>query len=216
MWFLPVYFFAELLILCILCLRKGRKIALALSCIIVIVLSILAASLPQMHFYRISIKILIGVVFICFGYEVETRKILYKIPLSLAFMMLVCAVLFSHINGFAAMGSLELGNGILFFANACLTSLFLLVVSLKVEERGAKIRFVNWFGRSTIVILCTNNLLIESIRLLDYKVTGNVLLHSGLTGCIIFTAILVFLEVPLIIISEGSFAFVFGRQVKKV
>ena len=48
--------------------------------------------------------------------------------------MLVCGAVLSHVNGFAAIGSLELGNGLLFFWDAALTSTALLSLLKKAED----------------------------------------------------------------------------------
>ena len=71
------------------------------------------------------------------------------------------------------------------------------------------------FGQNTIVILCTNNLLIETIRLADHKLTGDFLLKTGLAGSLLFTALLILIEIPVIKLASGPFAPMFGKQAKK-
>ena len=65
---------------------------------------------------------------------------------------------------------------------------------------------------NTIVILCTNNLLIEAIRLLDHKLTGDWLLHADLLGCFVFWLILILAEYTLIRLPEGKLGFLYGKQ----
>ena len=57
---------------------------------------------------------------------------------------------------------------------------------------------LSFWGRNTIVILCTNNLIIELIRLIDHKIANDSLLSLGLLGCLVFTMLIIAIEIPLI------------------
>lgn len=215
LWFLPVYFLAEFLMIMFLRIRNGRKIAIGASVAVVIVLSLLSNSMPSLQLFRFLIKCMIGLIFVCYGYELARLKALDKISVSLAAIMIILGAVLSHINGFAAVGSLELGNGVLFFLSAALTGTAVLALLKKVESAGRCLPGFSFFGRNTIVILCTNNLLIETIRLADHKLTGDFLLRLGLTGSMLFTALLILIEIPIILLAGGLIAPVFGTQAKK-
>ena len=71
---------------------------------------------------------------------------------------------------------------------------------------------LSFFGQNSIVILCTNNLIIEVCRLLDYKIFGNILISWGLYGNIIFTIILIAIEIPIIILTKKTkLSILFGK-----
>ena len=216
LWFLPVFFLAELIFLAFMKIRNGRWGAVVAAGLIIVALCFLSDSMPSAQPLRLVVKCLIGFVFVCFGYELRQRKWIEKISIPMASFFLIVGAVLSHLNGFTAVGSLELGNAPLFFLNAALTGTAILALFFHAEKAGASLRFLSWFGRNTIVILCTNNLLIETVRLLDHRLTGDFLLHTGLVGSLLFTILLILLEIPLIKLAEGRFAPLFGKRIKKV
>ena len=215
LWFLSVYFFSEFLLLIFLCIRNGRKIAIGVSIAIVIILSVLSHSMPSQQLLRLLVKSLIGFTFVCLGYELSRLKLFDRISVLLSLVLLICGATLSKVNGFAAIGSLEIGNGFLFFLSAAFTGSAILALLKKVESAGAHLPGLSLFGQNTIVILCTNNLLIETIRLADHKLTGDFLLKTGLAGSLLFTALLILIEIPVIKLASGPFAPMFGKQAKK-
>ena len=73
---------------------------------------------------------------------------------------------------------------------------------------GEKIEF---FGRNTLVILCTHMIFIEIIRLLDYKMLKNVLPALGAFESFAFAFIVIILEIPTIIFSNKYLWFLYGK-----
>ena len=66
--------------------------------------------------------------------------------------------------------------------------------------------------RTLLVILLTNNLLIEVIRLLDYKIAGDWLLKMGMVGSLIMTLVLGIMESCMIILSrKRGIRILFGK-----
>ena len=117
------------------------------------------------------------------------------------------------INGSVGIGALEFGVIGFFYANAIVTSIGLLSLFCYAENNNFEIKWLAYFGVDSIVVLCTNNLLIEIIRLLDYKLSGNFLLEHGMFGCIIFTILLLILEYGIIRISQNKYiGFLFGKK----
>ena len=217
LWFLPVYFIAEFIMLAFLCIGNGRKLAVGASVAIIIVLSFFADSMPSQQLLRLLIKSLIGFTFVCLGYELSRLKLFDRIAVPLSITMLVCGAVLSHVNGFAAIGSLELGNGPLFFGDAALTSTAILALLKKAEDNKTdKLKWLSYFGQNTMVILCTNNLLIETVRLLDYKLTGDYLLRSGLAGSVCFTLLLIGMEYGMIRLFSGKLCILVGKMPKTV
>ena len=215
LWFLPVYFLAEFLMLAFLRISNGRKLAVGATAAFAVLLSFFADTMPRLQILRLLIKSAIGFAFVCLGYELERLKLLGKISVLLSITMLVCGAVLSHVNGFAAIGSLELGNCLLFFWDAALTSTALLSLLKKAEDNKTdNLKRLSYFGQNTIVILCTNNLLIETVRLLDYKVTGDFLLRSGLAGSVFFTLLLIGMECGLIRLFSGKLSVLVGKMPK--
>lgn len=127
------------------------------------------------------------------------------------FVLIVCSALALY-NGFSAIGSLQLNNPFLFFINA--VGLTMAWFCLFRKEDDAKwSHWLSFWGKNSIVILCTNNLLIEIIRLLDARLTHGILLTYGIWGSIALTLIIIGIEIPLI---QGSMhsrlSILFGKR----
>ena len=72
---------------------------------------------------------------------------------------------------------------------------------------------LSFWGRNTIVILCTNNLIIELIRLIDHKIANDSLLSLGLLGCLVFTMLIIAIEIPLIkSVMNTKLSILFGKK----
>ena len=87
-------------------------------------------------------------------------------------------------------------------------------INYGIMNEEAKIRMEK-YGKNTIVLLVTNNLLIEMIRLIDYKITGNILIRLGIFGSILFTVGLLIIEWWFIKVANGPLGFLFGRMRKE-
>lgn len=217
MWFIPVFFFAELLMLLLLCMKRGRYAALGLSAAVILGTILISDRMPESPALRLAVKTMISFVFVTWGYEMERSRILDRIPLTISILMIIAGAALARFNGFAAIGSLETGkSALLFYFDAAVTSTAILALFRRAEHSDRfRAGWLAWIGRNTIVILCTNNLLIETIRLLDHKLTGDVLLRTGIWGSLLFTGILILLEIPLMHLAEGPLGPVFGKQAKK-
>jgi len=217
LWFLPVYFFSEQITIAFPGSEKGGTAASIAAALSVIGLCVIANRIPTSFWLRILIKSLIGFVFVRLGMTLQRFGLLEKISCPWAAVLLAAGAFLSHLNGFAAIGSLEIGNGLLFFSSAALICTSILCVFQHAEKWNLfRTELLEQMGRNTIVVVCTNNLLIETIRLLDYKLTGNYLLRHGLAGCVLFFVILSVCELLLIRFSRNNLAFLFGRTGQKV
>lgn len=214
LWFLPCYVLAEFLAAAVrVCdsraMQIGRKLLFA---VVVVLLCLLAENMPTDWRLRVLLKSLIGWIFVEIGISLSKHRIHEKIPIGGVTALLVIGAVLSEYNGFSAIGSLQLQNPLLFFANAAMTSTGILALCKYAETvRTAHLKCLELYGRNTIVVVCTNNLLIEIIRLLDYKLFGDVLLRSGLMGCAVFTAILLVIEYILIRMAQGPLGVLFGK-----
>lgn len=108
----------------------------------------------------------------------------------------------SQVNGFASM--FDMGSSMLYFINALGLSLVLLTFCRYLEQHSFHFqKLLLYFGVNSIIVLCTNNLLIEVIRLLDYKTLG--IFSSNFIPSFFFFLIIFTLEIPIIKIFEGKF-----------
>ena len=111
------------------------------------------------------------------------------------------------LNGDASMN--KMNNVWLYFLNATGTSVGIITLINSLQHKysfNSKFRdFITYFGINSIIVLCTNNLIIEIIRLFDYKLTGNWMMNTGYWGCFVLFLLLVIAEIPVIKAFEGRF-----------
>lgn len=213
LWFIPCYFFAEVMFLT-LYVKLPKVLRLSLLTIIIAIIGILnIVGFSTVGVFRMILKILVGVVFVYIGYLINQYKITNKVTMNSAIVMLILGAILSNLNGFAAIGSLEFQNVILFFASATLTSIAILAIFANMKLKYVS-KSLFLFGSNTIIVLCTNNLLIEIIRILDYQLTGNMLIELGTCGGVIFTLLIILIETIVIYGSKGKVGVLFGRTIK--
>lgn len=128
-------------------------------------------------------------------------------------LLLVVGSVLAEFNGFVGIGALELKNPFLFFSDAFLISIAVIILFTVYRKSGLQeLRGLSFFGKDSIVILLTNNLLIEVIRLLDYKIAGDWLLKMGMVGSLIMTLVLGIMESCMIILSrKRGIRILFGK-----
>lgn len=169
MWFLPVYFYAEFLFLLSL---KYIRIKL-LGFVVTTIFTLFCCCewlFPDGTFRQVKL-VLIGFVFIYVGYMYAKYKICSRISFIPMLLLFVIFSIGPQVNGFASV--YDMGTPLLFFLDAFGLSLVLLVLCRYLEQYCVrKQKLLIYFGVNSIIVLCTNNLLIEVIRLLDYKLTG--------------------------------------------
>ncbi len=208
LWFLPCYFFSETILKSIIAIKNNLSfkillsIGIPLSCLIVIIY-LLNVNL----FY----KILISEVFCLSGYFISHLNIIEKIKKWQALLGFSFLSFTGCMNGYVGIGGLQLGNQLLFFMNGIFLSLFLIAILYSHENLRIWKRFEYW-GIYSIIVLCTNNLYIEIIRLIDYKFTGNLLLNSNYLGILLFTIILIIIEKNTIKVAKEKLMFLFGKK----
>lgn len=213
LWFLPCYFLAEILMLATMCRSSLKWSAAALAVLTTAMLSVFPNKIPDAMILRLLVKIMICFVFVWAGRCIQRYRLLEKVPAWTAILMLIGGGVLAQVNGFAAIGSLELGTGYLFFIDAVMTCIAILSLFCVAEKRALfNWSWLSYIGKNTIVILCTNNLLIESIRLLDHKLTGDTLLRFGIAGSILLFLVLFAAEWLLIHAFQGPLGVLMGRK----
>lgn len=148
----------------------------------------------------------IGYLFIYAGYICARYNVVRKIGYGLALFLIVTFSYVGQLNGFSSMSYMN--HAWLYLLTATVMSVSIIALCRALEEKRVlnKDSVICFYGRNSLIILCTNNFLIEVIRLVDFKLTGNILLNIGFAGSIIFFFILMLLECPIMKKLEGKFA----------
>lgn len=212
LWFLPIYIFAELIVIAINKLQHNKKkIHLSITIGSFIVISVFS-NLMQIWYLDIIYKILIGIFCIEIGMLISKFSVINKISIYLSLILIICGFLLAQINGDVEMSASNIGNPIIYFLCVLITSIAIMSLFKKIENyKILSLNVLETYGKNSIVLLCTNNLLIEMIRLFDYKYTGNALINLGMIGSVIFTLILMLVEWWIIkFVNKGLFAPLFG------
>lgn len=209
LWFIPCYFVAEIIMKFTLCVSKLIYIG-SVVLISICLLFFLDYDMPFVWWWRLLMKFCICYTFVYVGYYISRYKIVEHMKKQYAIIIFIVASCLALYNGFSAIGSLSLNNPMLYYFNAiCLTiSVFFFFKICK-----AKILSIfSFWGKNSIVLLCTNNLIIEVVRFLDYRFTDNFLLLHGLFGSVIFLFIIIVIEIPIIKLVENTrLAILFGK-----
>lgn len=218
LWFLPIYVFADIVMICVgsntKVFAKGcyRFAVAALSFIIVF----LFQSYLMTWYFDILYKMLLGICFIEVGIIISKFRIAEKLPLCGSFVFLTIGYILAQMNGEVEMSASNIGNAAIYFPCAIVTSIAVISLMKKVENYKWNIlKYLEEYGKNTIVLLVTNNLIIEIIRLIDYKFFGNFMIQLGMIGSIVFTIILLIIEWWIIRMSRGPLAPVFGHIKKR-
>ena len=163
-------------------------------------------------YFDIFYKIILGICFIETGILISKYHIIGKLPLWGAIIFLFVGIICSQANGEVEMSATKIGNPAIYFPCAILTSIAIMNLFKIIEDKKWTIlKYIEEYGKNTIVLLVTNNLIIEIVRLFDYKLFGNILIKFGTIESIIFTAFLIIVEWLIIKISKGPFTPLFGH-----
>ena len=207
MWFIPCYLISECIFVFFLCkLPDIIRLLFILGTIVMIVITNSNGMLGEAFFGGYAI----GIVFIYVGFCAERYQLVKKCSLPVAAILLMICNISAQLNGFVGIGALQLQNAGLFFMNGILESMAVIVICSYIEKRVSA-NLVEMFGKNTIIVVCTNNILIEVIRLVDYKFTGNLLINWGMVGNVVFFAILVICESLFITVAKGKLRWIFGK-----
>lgn len=199
LWFIPVYFFAEFMFL-LVAYRKYVFIGFVILVLLLLGVNQEVLDSPFDLLYKIGI----GCFFVFVGFFFSLNHLEQKIPLYLSIIILLCCVICSFFNWNSSMNAMR--SAPIYLIVASLTSLSIISLMSKLEgNMGLRSRWLLYYGMNSLIIMCTNNLIIESLRLLDFKLTGNWMLNSGYLGYFSFFLLLTLLEYPMLKLFEGRF-----------
>ena len=195
LWFLPVYFCSEVLFLWVISFKDKRyQLSLIVAVPLLLMFFVKYDAFPWP--YGLFESSLIGLVFFYIGYS-SSRYRLEDLNPIIVVLFCFLGLIGSYYNGFASFA--ELNSPILFCLIGSILSIVLLTVCKWIECSGFQAtKFLSFLGRETLFILCTNNLIIESVRLMDHRVSNDWLLNHGMLGNFVMFLIISLLEALLI------------------
>lgn len=218
MWFLPIYFFSEILYT-FLMVKLPRIIQILFIVIVIILVTSLQHNneiISTDKVMQLLLKISVALSFVILGGMWSKYFIRAKIPIYFILISLLISSIIALYNGFIGIGALLFNNIILFFIIGTIIS-YIILMLFKVINTRTNPKYLNilsTFGANSIVVLVTNNLLIELFRLLEYKVFNNFFLENGVIGAFLMTAILIIPEYYLISISQSKIGILFGKKIQ--
>lgn len=212
LWFLPCYFIGEILLRLVNQRNKGSIFLNFIAIFLLFIyISHLSSSDHTIWWRKNLIRFVVSYSFFIIGYYVSKHNIIDRMPFYITIIFIATCSYSSIQNGHVGLGGLIFNNIWLFYFNAIFMSISILSL-FKHLEKHFLFKGLTYFGKNTIVILCTNNILIEIIRLIDYKFFNNILLTTGIVGNIILTIIILLIELPIIKITETKYSFIFGKK----
>ena len=186
MWFLPVMFIASLIFLVTI---KNKYLNIILG----ITLAIVGINMPECSYMlEVVFRAFVGVIFIEIGYYFYDMYInnFSKIILVIVIGLDILGV---QKNGLVNLSDRLFNNPYIYIWTACLGTYIIYKLSIYLDKRN--IRLLEYWGKNSIKILCLHGFIIEIIRLVDYKIFGNVLVCMGRWEGVVFTSII---SMPLI------------------
>lgn len=157
-WFLLTLFLSKVFVIA---LRKIIKNPFASNAIISTVFLAglfvdTVAPSPDISLYRHLIRALVAMGFICLGIILYKYKESFKSP-AVLFISLFASLFTAYANGLVSSFFLAFGNPFLYIASALFGAVFVLSLSNHI-----KIRFIEFFGRESVIALGVHQLILRS------------------------------------------------------
>lgn len=214
MWFIPCYLIAELV-----AYAMGRKY-LAIECVrnkvlfSVASLSLLYAAFRISGFDGYIQRTILSVFYVYMGFLLFWHQIFSKINIFAALIMLIVGTFGAMRNGMVGMVASIYNNHFVFVSVSLLLSLSLITL-LQYTERSVGFtaikKFMSFWGENTIVLLCTNSVLIEIWHLVDHKLWGDYFMTEGYVPRIVLTGLMLCVEYGIICFSRYWCRCLFGK-----
>lgn len=201
LWFLPTYFFSEVLLITILGVVKGKWRYFVII-LLVVVLSLIDQSTLSWPFSLIY-KTIAGSIFVFIGFIFANNRIEEKTSWKLAIILFIFFSFCTLFNRGASMNNMKIVP--LYIINAVLINLSFISLVHFAGRKWGNNKVLTFYGKNSLIVICTNNVVIESVRLLDHLIFGGILLSMGYLGVFIFFIIITLCEYPFLKIFGGKF-----------
>ena len=146
MWFIPVFFFSELLFL-----YSNKKFVQSVILILSLILMYFSPYISDYWLIRLIIKIGVGYIFIFIGYSISKFDLINKLVSMVAVVLGIVCFCLAQYNGFVGLGSVDFENIFLYLFNASITSLCLLVIIGNYMDKF-NISLLSLYGENSIVL----------------------------------------------------------------
>ncbi len=160
-------------------------------------------------FFPMLQTILIGTSWISFGYllaKLYTKNIKFSLW-CVSFGIQIIGVIF---NGRTDLAYGIYGNPALYYLNGLLGT-YIIIQAYQYIDKTKFAKAFTWFGKNTMVVLCTSSFVIEMMRLLDYKLLGTALPSLGFTEGIVLCSLIMIIEIVIILFCNKYFWFFLGK-----
>lgn len=181
LWFLPCIFFAELIFKFLVNQKYG----------LIYITSVMLIGLfsPNINNYLLVIlRAFVGTGFMAIGYYCSKYYIQKINPILVIFTFFI-QIFLSLQNQTVSLAALEFENVFLYIINSVLGTYIVIQFCIVLKDSKLRLSFLNTIGKNTIIVLGTSSILIEIIRLFDYKIFNNILnrlnIFEGIILCII-------------------------------
>ncbi len=204
-WFLPALFISSAVVVCNAHNMKKCYI-ITLVCLFIGLAFPETEGISNTLLRTIAACGFIGLGFVSF--EIFTKKVSSIIIFECGIVFVLSALN----NEIVAMYARKFGNPAMFFISSVFGSFLLLNLSIRLKryKNCWVVKLLKMYGQKSIIILCTHNIIIEIIRLVDYKLFNDSLLKLGITEGLIMTAIVFMILTPAFSVIEQKFGLTFG------
>lgn len=211
-WFLPCLLLTEIIFS--ISIRAGKQ-----CCVSVMISSMLIGLLisESSGYSVVFFRSLIACGFFAIGFTANQWWMHEQYPAIVVLSVIIYG--FSAVrNGLVSIADCSYGNTGLFILNALLGSFILLQLSIWLHRDSKQTRIISgleYIGRNSMIVLCTQSFVIEAVRLVDHKLFHSILPQLGYWEGLVFCIIIVLTEIPIIVISRKYFPYLFGLQVRR-
>ena len=192
LWFLPCIFFSELIFKFLVNKQYGI--------IYIIFVMLIGLFCPYTDNYLfIILRAFVGTGFMAIGYYCS-KYYIRKINLILVIFAFFIHIYLSLQNQTVSLATLEFGNVFLYIINSVLGTYIVIQFCIVLKDNKLRLSFLNTVGKNTIIVLGTSSILIEIVRLFDYKIFNNILIRLNIFEGIILCIIVMVVEYVIIYI----------------
>ena len=201
-WFLPTLFVSEIVFIILVKLIKKDKILMVISALIYVIPFLVES---KNHYVIVFFRCFTAIGFLACGYfiyNVVTKKYMKNMYIAIAVLM---CIFLSQTNGVVDLYMLNFNNPLIYTVCSMIGSIILMF-----SFKNIKINALNFFGRNSLIIMATQQIILENIINL---ITG-INRYSFLSGAFVLTIVMI-IEIPVIYIINNYAPWMLGQLKRK-
>lgn len=183
-WYLPCC----LIVYMVFALIKNNINNTMLQKMIIAFIFIVGVSVPVSGYWIVPLRAFVGLGFFAIGFYFKDAFCINQVHTCIYIINLILYILLVYENGMVSLVSLDIKNPVLYTINGILGS-FLLIQLSGILAKFCIYDIIRFIGQNSLIILCTHMIIIEVLRLLDYKLFNNLLPKFGIFEGVVFGAI---------------------------